>query len=95
MLPLELSINKLARELHVPPGRISEIVNGKRGLTAETALRLARYFNTTPTFWMQLQIAYDLEVSERKEASQIRREVRPLKHTESETSRPVRRAAIA
>lgn len=80
MVPMELSINKLSRELHVPPGRISEIVNGKRSITASTALRLARYFNTTPRFWLQLQNAYDLEISERAEAKEIVREVRPAPH---------------
>jgi addiction module HigA family antidote len=78
MLPVRLSINKLARDLHVPPNRISEIVNGKRGITAGTALRLARYFGTTAKFWLQLQIAYDLEVSVRAESKRIEREVRPL-----------------
>ena len=78
MVPMDLSINRLARDLHVPPGRISEIVNGKRGMTADTALRLARYFGTTPKLWMNLQTAYDLEVSARVESKQIQREVRPL-----------------
>ena len=78
MLPMDVSINRLARDLHVPPNRISEIVNGKRGITAGTALRLARYFTTTAKFWMNLQIAYDLEVSSRTESKQIQREVRPI-----------------
>ena len=78
MLPMNLSINRLARDLHVPPNRISEIVNGKRGVTAATALRLARYFSTTAKFWMNLQTAYDLEVSARAESKQIQHEVRPI-----------------
>jgi antitoxin HigA-1 len=77
MTPMNLSINKLGLDLHVPPGRISEIVNGKRGISASTALRLARYFNTTPKFWLNLQVAYDLELSERAEARNIAREVHP------------------
>jgi addiction module HigA family antidote len=60
MTPLGLSINGLARDLRVPVTRISEIVNGRRSITADTALRLARYFAMTPQFWMNLQAAYDL-----------------------------------
>ena len=57
MKPLELSQNALARALDVPPGRIGDIVNGRRGVTGDTALRLARYFASTPAFWMNLQSA--------------------------------------
>ena len=60
MKPMGISINRLARDIYVPPGRISEIVNGRRGITADTALRLARYFGVTPETWMGLQTAYDL-----------------------------------
>jgi addiction module HigA family antidote len=60
MEPLGLSRNALARELLVPPNRISKIVKGERSITADTAHRLARYFNTTPEFWMNLQVEYDL-----------------------------------
>ncbi len=77
MVPLGISINKLARELRVPPGRIGDIVNGRRGVSADTALRLARYFGTTPAFWMNLQAAYDLEVAERASLTEIERDVRP------------------
>ena len=62
MTPLALSINGLARDLRVTVTRMSEIVNGRRGITADTALRLARYFAMTPQFWMNLQAAYGLEV---------------------------------
>ena len=58
MTPLGLSINGLARDLRVPVTRMSEIVNGRRSITADTALRLARYFDMTPQFWMNLQAAY-------------------------------------
>jgi addiction module HigA family antidote len=63
--PMEISINKLAREIDVPPGRISTIVNGKRSITADTALRLAAYFGTTPELWLNLQSDYDLRVARR------------------------------
>ncbi len=77
MLPLELSINRLARDLRVPVTRMSEIVNGRRSITADTALRLARYFGTTPEFWINLQGAYDLDVATRASALQIKRDVHP------------------
>ena len=59
--PMELSQYRLAKDITVPPRRINEIVHGKRGITADTALRLARYFGTSERFWMNLQIRYDLE----------------------------------
>jgi addiction module HigA family antidote len=77
MKPLGLSINKLARELRVPVNRMSEIVNGRRGITADTALRLARYFGVTPEFWMNLQAAFDLDSAQRISADRIARDVNP------------------
>lgn len=77
MKPLEISINRLARDLRVPVTRISEIVNRRRGISADTALRLARYFGSTPEFWVNLQTAYDLEVARRESASMIELDVRP------------------
>ena len=77
MAPLGLSINRLARELRVPVTRISDIVNRRRNLTADTSLRLARYFGTTPEFWMNLQSTYELRVASRKSARQIARDVHP------------------
>ena len=77
MAPLGLSINKVARDLRVPVTRMSEIVNGRRRITADTALRLARYFSTTPEFWVNLQSAYDLDVATRASAEQIKRDVHP------------------
>jgi len=65
-----LSINRLALALHVPSGRITYIVNGKRSITPETALRLARFFGTSPAFWMNLQARHDLEVLKDKLGSQ-------------------------
>ena len=83
MTPLGLSINRLARELRVPVTRISDIVNGRRSLTADTCLRLARYFGTTPEFWMNLQSIYDLRVAARTSAKQIARDVHPIEATSS------------
>ena len=65
MKPMDISINRLARDLSVPPGRISGIVNGKRGITADTALRLGKYFGVSPQTWMGLQSEYDLRVAQR------------------------------
>ena len=75
--PLGMSVNKLALELHVPATRMSEIVNGRRGVTADTALRLARYFNTTPKFWLNLQASYDLAIAAASKAREIERTVLP------------------
>ena len=75
--PLGISINRLGRDLRVPVTRMSEIVNGRRGITAGTALRLARYFGTTPEFWMNLQTAYDLDMEQRVSADRVQRDVSP------------------
>jgi addiction module HigA family antidote len=77
MAPDRISINALARDLHVPPNRISELVNRRRGVTASTALRLARYFDTTPQFWLNLQMLYDLEVTRPLISKQVESEVKP------------------
>ena len=71
------SLNELARALRVPMNRISAVVNGKRSITADTAMRLARYFGTSPQYWLNLQSAYDLEVAAIKIGSKIEREVLP------------------
>jgi addiction module HigA family antidote len=83
---LGLSANKLALDLHVSAPRIYEVVNEERDITPDTALRLARYFNTTPEFWMNLQTSYDLAVTQDKEHAKIQREVRPM------TAAAIRRA---
>jgi len=70
-----VSLNELARSVRVPMNRISAIVNGRRSITADTALRLARYFGTSPQMWLNLQTAYDLEVAERAIGPRIEREV--------------------
>ena len=65
MKPLGVSINALAREISVPPNRVSDIVNGKRSITADTALRLGKYFGVSPEVWLGLQADYDLRVARR------------------------------
>lgn len=75
--PLGLSQNRLALSIAVPPRRINEIVLGKRRITAETALRLGRYFDTTPQFWLGLQANYDLEVAADALGERLDREVHP------------------
>ena len=77
MEPLGLSMNKLSLELRVPLTRIADIVKGRRSITADTALRLARYFRNTATFWMNLQTRYDLEVAEDEIAARVERDVQP------------------
>ena len=83
MEPLDISINKLARDLSVPPNRISEIVNGKRAITADTALRLQRYFGIEAQFWLNLQNEYDLRMMKRKIWSDIERRIIPVKTSET------------
>jgi addiction module HigA family antidote len=65
MKPLGVSINALAREISVPPNRVSDIVNGKRSITADTALRLGKYFGVSPEVWLGLQVDYDLRIAKR------------------------------
>ena len=77
MRPMEISINRLARELMVPPGRISAIVNSKRSITADTALRLGRYFGVASELWLRLQAEYDLRVATRLVGAEIMARVRP------------------
>jgi antitoxin HigA-1 len=77
MRPLGISINGLALELRVPATRISAIVNETRSVTAETALRLGRYFSTTSEFWMNLQRDFDLRVATNESRREIERSVRP------------------
>ena len=79
MKPLGISINGLALELHVPVTRISEIVNERRGITADTALRLARHFGTSADFWMNVQKDYELILTRQKSLKTIERQVRRRK----------------
>ena len=83
MAPLELSMNKVALDLRVPVTRIADIVAERRSITADTALRLARYFKNSPAFWMNLQTRYDLEVAEDEIAAKVERDVRPLESAPS------------
>ncbi|MEA3415070.1 MAG: HigA family addiction module antitoxin [Thermodesulfobacteriota bacterium] len=78
MEPMGLSINKLARDLIVPPNRISEIVNGKRAITVDTALRLQRYFKVEAQFWLNLQSEHDLRMIKRKIWPDIERRILPV-----------------
>ncbi len=75
MRPLAVSINQLARKIEVPPGRISAIVNGKRAITADTALRLAKYLGTSSELWLGLQNEYDLRVAKRTIGPEIEKRV--------------------
>ena len=77
MEPLGLSANALAKALHVPPNRITSILNGTRSITADTALRLARYFTTTPQSWLNLQKNYELDVAKRTVGQAIDAEISP------------------
>ena len=70
-----LSANKLALALRVPSGRITQIINGKRGITAESALRLARYFGNSPQFWMNLQTRYEITVAIQTVGERVQAEV--------------------
>ena len=73
--PMELSQNRLALDIHVPARRINEIVQGKRRITADTAMRLAKYFDMSPKFWLGLQIDYDLDVAEDKLKDRLDKEI--------------------
>lgn len=75
--PLGLTANALAIELRVPVSRVNDIVRGRRAITADTALRLARYFGTTPQFWMNLQTNYDLGLAQDRRGMEIIERIRP------------------
>src|SRR6185503_10515854 len=77
LTPLGISQSKLARDISVPMGRVNEIVQGKRAITPDTALRLSVYFNMTPEFWMNLQSHYDLKLAKQTLLPKIERSVRP------------------
>ena len=76
--PMDLSQYRLAKDLAIPPRRINEIVHGKRSITADTALRLSRYFGTTERFWLNLQAGYEIEVEKDRLGDRLEREVRVL-----------------
>jgi len=75
LVPLRISRRRLAKDTSVPPRRINEIVHGKRAITADTALRLARFFGTTEHFWLNLQVRYDLDVARDRLGDRLEREV--------------------
>lgn len=75
--PLEMSVNALSKALHVPATRMNEIVRENRGITADTAMRLARYFGTSERFWLNLQTEYELRQAQISKADQVAREVEP------------------
>jgi len=75
--PLQISQYRLAKDIHVPLRRINEVVLGRRGISADTALRLARYFNTTPQFWINLQAHYELDIARLATEKAIARTIRP------------------
>ncbi len=85
--PMEISQTQLAKGLNVPPNRISQIINGKREITADTALRLGRYFNIEPEFWLNLQARYNMKEIRNKVGSLIEKEVKvhiPQTHTKEQ-----------
>jgi len=77
--PYGMSVNKLARELHVPANRLSQIIGGKRGISPDTSLRLARYFGFSPEYWLNMQAQYDLEIIRRQSLRQIEKQIKPRK----------------
>ena len=77
LTPLDMSVNQLAKHLAVDAARLNEIVRGRRGITADTALRLARYLGTSAEFWLRLQVHYDLRTARQAKAAQIERAVQP------------------
>ena len=79
MLPVAISQNKLARDLDVPVARINDIIHARRGITADTAVRLATYFGTSAEFWLNLQTRYDLKIAATTLGGEVKRAVRPLK----------------
>lgn len=76
--PMGISQYRLAKDISVPPRRINEIVHGKRAITADTAIRLGRFFNMTPQFWLNLQSRYDLEITEELLANDLDQKIRPF-----------------
>ena len=77
LIELQITPTELSRQISVPPNRISQIIQGKRAITGDTALRLGRYFSTGPEFWINLQARYDLETAKSGLAAVIEREVAP------------------
>jgi len=89
--PSKISQYRLAQDISVPPRRINEIVHGKRGVSADTALRLARYFGTSERFWLNLQVRFDLETQRDELGRRLEKEVRVL----AQPRRPIRKSLTA
>lgn len=79
LLPLKISQYRLAKDIHVPARRINEIVQGKRAVSADTALRLCKYFGTSAKFWLNLQTQYELDIQEEKISRELESEIKPFK----------------
>ncbi len=75
--PHGMSVNKLAKELHVPANRLSQIISGKRGISPDTSLRLARYFGFSSEYWLNMQTQYDLEIIRRQSLRKIEKQIKP------------------
>ncbi len=78
--PLDINQSQLAKDINVPPNRINQIVHGKREITANTALRLGKFFGIEPEFWFNLQMRYNMKIARYKDGSTIEREVKEFKH---------------
>jgi addiction module HigA family antidote len=88
--PYGLSMNKLAMDLRVPVTRIADILAERRGITSDTALRLGRYFRTSPEFWMNMQMRFELNVAEDEVLADIERDVRPIMTALQKPQRPLK-----
>ncbi len=82
--PMEISQNQLARALNVPANRINQIVNGKRELTADTALRLGKFFGIEPEFWLNLQLRFNMKMAQEKHGPEIEKEVKAYKQKDAD-----------
>ena len=80
LAPLDMSVNQLAKALAIDTARLNQIVRGRRGITADTALRLARYLGNSPEFWLKLQVHYELRLARQEKQKEIERAVRPRKN---------------
>ncbi len=82
--PMGISQNKLAKDIHVPANRISQIIHGKREITADTALRLGKYFGIEPEFWLNLQVRYNMKIAKNKIGKRIEKEVKHHFYSENQ-----------
>jgi len=82
--PMEISQNQLARAINVPANRINQIVNGKRELTADTALRLGKFFGIEPEFWLNLQLRFNMKIAQEKHGAEIEKEIKAYKQKDAD-----------